>query len=159
MWQEPDRDSDDLDRDSRVMRYASSKGVGRARLAAASGNNHALGGALQRLTIMSLGPAREDEVASASIPGRSIAADYARYYAPGVNPGRDYLFYSGQDRTRVAVPRSSALSEPYVRQLLTSIAADGPGPVGYVRIGDTVVPASLGPGDRAALAGYARRAE
>ena len=39
-----------------------------------------------------------------------------------------------------------------VDSILNSIFYQGPEPSGFVRIGDTLVPAMLGPGDRMALA-------
>jgi hypothetical protein len=146
-WREPDGEPEaTLDRDDRVMRYASVKGSGRARMAPQTPGGHrnaAWGGGLRRVTAANIAPARQDENL-----GRGVPIGYARYASPVVDP-HDYKFYRIAG-WRVAVLRTAP--EADVHGLLRRIFYYGPQPAGYVRLGDTLVPAALGPGDRAALA-------
>jgi len=148
-WREPDEDPEiDLDRDTRVMHYASVKGAGRERMAPMTPGGHrdtAWGGSLRRVADIGVGPSREDETRLASIPGRYVPIGFARYVSSGVNP-YDYGYYHVAG-WRVAVPHDEA----DVRDLLRRIFYQGPQAAGYVRLGDTLVPAILGPGDRMTL--------
>jgi hypothetical protein len=76
---------------------------------------------------------------------------FGRYLSPVVD-ANDYEYFRVAG-WRVAVPRST----PGIRtkDLLSRIYNYGPQSAGYVRLGDTLVPAILGPGDRATLAGTA----
>lgn len=57
---------------------------------------------------------------------------------------------------RVAVPMATNTGGwPQVGALLATIRAHGPAAAGYVQVGSTLVPASLSPGGRLALANYA----
>lgn len=96
-----------------------------------------------------VGPRREDEHYHAP---RYVPIGFARYESPVLDPG-DYAFYQ-LAAWRVAVPRSSA--GPAARALLRRIYEHGPASAGYARVGDTLVPAILGSGDRRTLAGIKR---
>ena len=148
-WREPDEDPEiGPDRDARVMHYASVKGAGRERMAPMTPGGHrdtAWGGALRRVVDVGVGPSREDETRLGRIPGRHVPIGFARYVSSGVNP-YDYGYYLVAG-WRVAVPRGT----PDVRGLLWRILYQGPQAAGYVRLGDTLVPAILGPGDRMTL--------
>ncbi|MGL4507977.1 MAG: hypothetical protein ACRCUF_19835, partial [Aeromonas sobria] len=76
-----------------------------------------------------------------------VPIGFARYRDPTVDPA-DYLYYylAGW---RVAIPRTT----PRADNILYRIYHWGPQSAGYVRLGDTIVPAVLGPGDRQTLAG------
>ena len=92
------------------------------------------------------GPATDPPVA-----GRAVPVGFARYVSPVINLG-DYQFRR-MAAWRVAIPR--ALPELRVQDLLSRIWDYGPASAGYVRIGETLVPATLDPGSRAALSGAA----
>jgi hypothetical protein len=92
------------------------------------------------------GPATDPPVA-----GRAVPVGFARYVSPVINLG-DYQFRR-MAAWRVAIPR--ALPELRVQDLLSRIWDYGPASAGYVRIGETLVPAMLDPGNRAALSGAA----
>lgn len=107
----------------------------------------AWGGALRRMQDMGLGPSREDEAKFVSLPGRYVPIGFARYASPLIDPSHyDYYRVAGW---RVAVPR--AIPGFRVRDLLYRIFYLGPGAAGYVRLGDSLVPAILEPGDRQIL--------
>jgi hypothetical protein len=138
------------DRDDRTMQYAVSKGAGRERLAPITPGGHrdrAWGGALRRMVVGGVTPSREDEHRFVSVPGRYVPVGYARYVSPVLDPN-DYEYYH-VDGWRVAVPRS--IPGMRVRDLLYRIHNFGPQSAGYVRLGDTLVPAILSTGDRATL--------
>lgn len=151
-WREPDEDPEiDLDRDTRATRYASAKGAGRMRVEPATPGGHrdtAWGGALRRVADVGVGPSREDETRFHTVPGRYVPVGFARYVSPVINP-YDYEYYRVAG-WRVAVPR--AVPGSRVRELLHRIFYYGPQSAGYVRLGDTLVPAILETGDRATLA-------
>jgi len=92
------------------------------------------------------GPATNPPVA-----GRAVPVGFARYVSPVINLG-DYQFRRVA-AWRVAIPR--AMPELRVQDLLDRIWNYGPASAGYVRIGSTLVPATLEPGARAALSGAA----
>ncbi len=106
------------------------------------------GGSMRRMTDMGLAPSREDVAAFVSVPGRYVPVGFARYEPPTVNPGL-YEYYRAAG-WRVAVPRS--LPSRKVRDLLHRIYQYGPQSAGYVRNGDTLVPAILESGDRVTVA-------
>lgn len=143
------------DRDSAAMRNASARGAGRESMLPGlpgGGNGVAWGGSLRRMTDSGpLAPSREDEMRLTDIPGRYVPTGYARYTSPVVNPW-DYTYYRVAG-WRVAVPRATPGMR--VRDLLYRIEYFGPQSAGYARVGDTLVPAILGPGDRATLANSA----
>ena len=154
-WREPDEDPEvGLDRDTRTMRYAAAKGAvrdaqGREAMRGGGGTRgggtrgDAWGGSLRRVSDASPAGGREDDVY-----GRHVPLGYARYVMPGVDPRR-YMFVPLAG-WRVAVPRAAGLE--YAKRLVSVIFRYGPARAGYVRVGDTLVPAALGPGDRATLA-------
>lgn len=148
VWREADDEPDAaLDRDSRTMRFASARAVGREHLAPRTPGGHrdaAWGGGLRRVVDGAVGPSREDEQRYVAIPGRYVPIGYARYVPPMVNP-YDYKYYRVAG-WRVAVPRT--IPDNRVRDLLYRIYYTGPQSAGYVRMGDTLVPAILETGDR-----------
>jgi hypothetical protein len=95
-----------------------------------------------------LGPSREDEAKYVAMPGRYVPVGFARYEQSQIDP-LDFEYYRVA-AWRVAVPRT--LSGPKVAALLQRIFFYGPQSAGYVRMGDTMVPAILEPGDRMTLA-------
>jgi hypothetical protein len=88
---------------------------------------------------------------SREIPSRHVPIGFAPYVSPVINPAA-YDFYR-QAGWRVAIPHETP--SHLVKGILSRIFSHGPQSAGYVRLGDTLVPAILGPGDRAALAGVA----
>jgi hypothetical protein len=90
---------------------------------------------------------REIEQSGRPVAGRAVPVGFARYVAPVINLG-DYTFRRVA-AWRVAVPR--ALSSNQSWDLLSTIWKYGPSAAGYVRIGSTMVPATLEPGERIAL--------
>jgi hypothetical protein len=144
------------DRDNRGVEHAVARGMKRA---AAGRSAHRLfadssaagvSGARRLATPADLAPSRDDEVASIEVPGRYVPLRFARYYAPEIDPSHfQYYRVSGW---RVAVPR--AVTGSSLKDLLYRVFYFGPASAGYVRYGDTLVPATLGPGDRTAVANY-----
>jgi len=135
--------NDAADRDARFLSYASAKGAGRKALAPvqSTSRENLWGGGLRRMTSSGVGPRREDE-------HRYVSVGFARYLDPAVDPaGYAYYPFSGW---RVAVPRT--ISGPAVWALFLQMSRYGPESAGYARLGDTLVPAVLGPGDRQRLA-------
>jgi hypothetical protein len=134
-------------RESHRLARAKAHALGRQALAPAQFMNRAdvWGGGLRRMVEGGVGPRREDEHYYAP---RYVPVGFARYVDPTVDPA-NYTYYrlSGW---RVAVPLT--LPGPAARALLLRIYRYGPASVGYARLGDTLVPAILGPGDRQTLA-------
>jgi hypothetical protein len=151
-WREPDDEpGEGLDRDARAVRYAAAKGAGRESMTPRTPGGHrnaAWGGALRRMTVGNVGPSQEDEQRFVSIPGRYVPVGFARYVSPVIDP-TDYEYYRVAG-WRVAVPRT--IPGTRVRDLLHRIFYFGPQSAGYVRLGDTLVPAILETGDRMTLA-------
>ena len=83
-----------------------------------------------------------------AVPGRQIPIGYARYKDPVVDPAN--YSYVRMANWRVAVP--TTMPERRRGQIVEQIYRYGPQSAGYVRLGDTLVPASLGPGNRMTLA-------
>ena len=139
------------DRDGRALRHSQAKAAGlEAQLPPQLMNRlDVWGGGLRRMVDGGVGPRREDEHYHAP---RYVPIGFARYESPVLDPG-DYAFYQ-LAAWRVAVPRSSA--GPAARALLRRIYEHGPASAGYARVGDTLVPAILGSGDRRTLAGIKR---
>lgn len=131
------------DRDSRALSYARHKGAAREGMTPGQ-RDRAWGGALRRMTVGGVAPSREDEHRLVSIPSRYVPLGFARYVSPLVDP-YDYEFYRVAG-WRVAVPRT--VPGLRVRDLLNRIFYYGPESAGYVRLGDTLVPAILDTGDR-----------
>jgi hypothetical protein len=160
-WREPDDEFDDEaaeasahngpgDRDDRALRSATRRAAGREHLTPGTPGGHrdrAWGGALRRMTVGGVTPSREDEHRLLTVPGRYVPVGFARYVAPLVDP-YDYEYYRLAG-WRVAVPRT--IPGTRVRDLLYRIYYYGPQSAGYVRLGDTMVPAILDTGDRMTL--------
>lgn len=139
------------DRDARVLRHVTQKGSTRRTLEPKTPGGHrdtAWGGAMRNMSEIHTGPAREDELRAGAVPGRYVPIGFARYVAPLVDPS-DYEFYRVAG-WRVAVPRTT--SGLRVKELLYRIFYYGPQSAGYVRLGDSLVPAILSPGDRMTIA-------
>jgi hypothetical protein len=139
------------DRDSRLLQFLSSKNLTRQSLEPRTPGGHrdtAWGGSVRRVVSYAPAPSRDDE---ALLAGRYVPVGFGRYLSPVVD-ANDYEYFRVAG-WRVAVPRST----PGIRtkDLLSRIYNYGPQSAGYVRLGDTLVPAILGPGDRATLAGTA----
>ena len=158
---EYDRAQDE--RDSMAMRHSTTKTAALRKSPAATvaiRRSATCGGGLRRCVEGGEGFYwRDDEAAlarqrppAAEPLGRNIPIGYARYTLPEVDPNT-YRFVRGDGNWRVAIPRSA--SSGVVATTLRAIRAGGPAAAGYARSGDTLVPAVLGPGDRAALAGFA----
>jgi hypothetical protein len=156
---------DHHDRDDRALRSATARATGRERMTpwtpggcgygyeGSDDGCHgcragAWGGALRRVTETCLSPSREDVHRFVAIPGRYVPVGFARYVPPLIDP-YDYEYYRVTG-WRVAVPRS--IPGDRVRELLWRIFHYGPQSAGYVRLGDTLVPAILEGGDRMTLA-------
>jgi hypothetical protein len=95
-----------------------------------------------------LAPSREDEHRFYSVAGRYVPIGFARYVSPVIDVS-DYEYYRVAG-WRVAIPRT--VPGERVKELLQRIFYYGPQSAGYVRQGDTLIPAVLDPGDRASLA-------
>ena len=84
---------------------------------------------------------------SLDVTGQHIPLGYADYAPPNINP-LDYNYYPLMG-WRIAIPR--VIPREQVQNILNSIFYYGPTPTGFVRIGDTMVPSILSPGDRMTL--------
>lgn len=114
------------DRDERFLSRAASRHAGRHRLAPRHYGHH--GGARLRL----------------------IESNLSSVYAPDGIDVSSYLFHRWCG-WRVAVPRSMPPSLVFdLKRVICETG--GPSAAGYVRVGDTLVPAGLSPGHRLALA-------
>ncbi len=138
------------DRDSVGLRAACARGQSRlAAVPAVMLSNEVWGGGLRRLASASTTPAaRDDQSGPPYRDPRYVPIGFARYVSPVLNPA-DYAFYRIA-AWRVAIVRT--MCSPQVRAILNRIVQYGPQSAGYVRIGDTLVPAVLTPGDRQTLA-------
>ena len=103
---------------------------------------------LRKMLETSIEPTILNEYLSLDIKGRSLPIGFAEYVDNTIQP-LNYNFYYIPG-WRIAIPRSIPMDQ--VDSILNSIFYQGPEPSGFVRIGDTLVPAMLGPGDRMALA-------
>lgn len=138
-------------RDDRALVSSCARGAGIARHAPThSGGAYAWGGAISRVSEVTLAPSRDDE--SVSIHGSHIPIGFAKYKPLGLKISDYHYRRAGQ--WRVAVRQ--AWSGPYVDSLIARIMKHGPQAAGYVRMGDTLVPDYFEPSDRAALAWSAR---
>lgn len=89
---------------------------------------------------------KEDQYLSDNYqPPRHVPIGFADRSAPMVNP-YDYISYN-LSGWRVAIPREHSTPE----NILQQIYKYGPSRVGYVRVGDTLVPEILTPGERQTL--------
>ena len=149
--EDDDADDDGVDRDSRTMEHARRKATTRENMvpAAAGHQGNTWGGGMRRMVANEIVPSREDAARYVTLPGRYVPIGFHKYKSPVLDPS-EYRFYRVADWS-VAVPRS--IPGLRVRDLLYRIYNYGPDSAGYVRIGDTLVPAELSPGDRMTLAG------
>lgn len=150
-WKPPEGKEENLDRDERYMAFTRAKGSATKALASRTPggcSSTSWGGAMRRMTSTTLAPSREDEAKFVSVPGRYVPVGFARYVSPVPDP-LDYEYYRVAG-WRVAVPRATPGSR--VRDLVVRIFRHGPQSAGYVRMGDTLVPAILETGDRMSMA-------
>lgn len=112
-----------------------------------------IGGALRRMVsaATSLSPEFESKLSDT----RYVPIGYARYVQPTARQ-RDYIPWRLAG-WRVMIPR--AIPPLRQRQILHGIYFYGPQSVGFVRMGDTLVPAVLNPGDRVTIGQSAINAE
>lgn len=134
-------------REAMAVRCAASRARGRERLVPQVAGmfafqENARGGGTKRMCSAPL-PSRTREDA------RTVPLGFARLnYGPAINP-QDYLFVQHPSGWRVAVPRAAQANTAAIMNQITS---GGPRAAGYVRTGDTLVPAKLSPSNRRALA-------
>lgn len=135
------------DRDDRAVHAAAARSAGQQASDPLGFMNRAdaWGGGLRRILAEETVPRREDQHWYAP---RYVPIGFARYESPIVDP-MDYNYYQ-MAGWRVAIPRN--VPGPERHALLQRIYAFGPQSAGYARLGDTLVPALLGPGDRQTLA-------
>lgn len=126
-------------RELAALRHAGRRGHS----AAPGGAPCSVGALLLRRAVYDLPPARAD--------AGYLPAGYARFSAAGINP-LDWAFWPAPGGWRLAAPARAPAAA--VRAVLAQVAEAGPAAAGYVRIADVLVPAALGPGDRAALAQF-----
>jgi hypothetical protein len=112
--------------------------------------------ALRRMTDLAVMPGRDDEDRRVAVPGRYVPVGFARYVSPVVSQ-LDYKVYRITGGWRVMIPRKAPSWAAF--GLLQKVYKYGPGSAGFARVGDTLVPAILGPGDRMTLAQSAIAAE
>lgn len=138
-----------IDRDSVGLRAACARGQSRlTSVPEVMRSNEAWGGGLRRLANASDRFDASDASGPPYRDPRYVPIGFARYVSPVLNPA-DYAFYRIA-AWRVAVVRT--MCSPQVRAILNRIVQYGPQSAGYVRIGDTLVPSVLTPGDRQTLA-------
>lgn len=146
----PDRQDSNPDRDQRAIRFKVAKSAKTQSLepdTPGGHRNNAWGGSMRRMTDAAVMYNMSDDE-NPAIPGQYVPIGFARYTSPTVDPKKfDYYRVAGW---RVAVPRS--MPSIKVRDLLHRIFYYGPQSAGYVRVGSSLVPAVLEPGDRMALA-------
>lgn len=82
------------------------------------------------------------------ITGSTVSAEFGNYWRQFIDP-EAYVFYRLADRTRIAVPRAH---RDRARRLVHDAIVYGPDRIGYVRVGDTMVPGRLTPENRRLLA-------
>jgi hypothetical protein len=132
-------------RDERAIAFAHKKGKAQTKTVIAP---KPWGGAMRRILSMNLGPSREDQAKYIEVPGRYVPVGFARYKSPVVDPLK-YTYYRVAG-WRVAVPSSTPGCK--AAALIKRIYVYGPQSAGYVRMGDTLVPAIMNSGDRMTLA-------
>jgi hypothetical protein len=143
------------DRDDRFLRFTTARGdAARDVVVNTKGGRQAgtvKAGVSARKTVHTAAPAYEHSsryetknTYSPAVRGRYVPLGFARYTSPIAN-ALDYQYYRVAD-WRVAIPRTA--SGPRVKNILQRIFYYGPASAGYVRQGDTLVPALLGVGDR-----------
>lgn len=129
------------DRDSRVISHGCSRGLG-LELSQPFDKTRVWGGSQRRLS-NGINYVNDLESYTPSVP-----KGFAAYSSYVINPFE--WVYHHIPGWRVALPRS--LSSDEVGMVLNKIRTYGPSYVGYVRLNDTMVPESLSPGNRMALA-------
>lgn len=141
-------EEDTRDRDVGYLRQTKHRGYGLQALAPIqlSTRQDAWGGALRDLTQANVGPRREDDHYYAP---RYTPVGFAAYHSP-VLQVNDWKYYRISGGWRVAIPRW--VTEPQASHLVQRIYQYGPQSAGYIRLGDTLVPGILTPGDRQTLA-------
>lgn len=137
-----ERDEHEHDRDRTAVHFAKSRGAGRERLAPSYGYSLS-GGALRKATDAHMVSGRED----APLRGHMMLG-FARYQSPSADT-------SGYRFRRLGVWRVAIRPGEDAARVLGAIAEAGPQRAGYVRVGDTLVPRWLSPGERMALASRA----
>lgn len=135
-----EKDEDEDERDEKAMENVAIRAHGYDH----PNPNISWGGGTRRMVHSETGFRKEDEHYKAP---RYVPIGFDDYERPTIDPA-DYAFYylAGW---RVAVP--IGYPAPAVKALLLRIYKYGPQSSGYARIGDTLVPAILGPGDRKTL--------
>lgn len=145
-WDEPEDEA--ADRDTQVLLHASAKGAGREAMAPSQSAHleNTWGGGLRRVVSAD---ARDPHHGDDRIwVSRYVPVGFARYKNPTVDPAAYNFYYL--DGWRVAIHHMVPAS--LVHDMLLRIRKHGPESVGYVRLGDTLVSAALGPGARQTLA-------
>ncbi|MDE2095942.1 MAG: hypothetical protein KGL39_01695 [Patescibacteria group bacterium] len=135
------------DRDDRVVRQASarSKTARAVESKKTAGLGAKMHGAYRRMTSADMYPSRQD--VQRETDTRYVPLGFAKYVAPEIDP-TDYNVFRLAG-WRVVVPRATCGLR--TRELLYRIYKFGPQSAGYVRVGDTLVPAMMGVGDRLTL--------
>jgi hypothetical protein len=117
----------------------------------ASGRETMHGGALARHTHTYVAPHREDRHGNRRyVAPRYVPIGFARFSYPGIDPQAYTFIHTFGGMWRVAIPAGS--TDQHRAWVLAQIARLGPQGAGFVYVGDTLVPASLGPGDQWTLA-------
>lgn len=153
-WKVKDTSKDEAaSRDERHLAYMRARGRAYNTITSTTGarkgcGNPVWGGATRRMVSTVIGPSRQDEAKYVSVPGRYVPVGFDRYKQDTIDP-LSYSYFRVA-AWRVAVPNT--VPGPKVAALLSRIFFYGPQSAGYVRMGDTLVPAILGPGDRMTLA-------
>jgi hypothetical protein len=132
----------EADRDERVLALVRGKQatqVAQARRAAPLAASFAGARTHRRMVSVKLAPSREDETKFVAVPGRYVPVGFARYVQPMVSP-LTYNYYRVAG-WRVAIPRGT--TGDAAKNILHRIHLYGPQSVGYARVGDTLVPATL----------------
>ena len=131
-------------RDDNVMKFASSKSKALNSQFPQSNYDSSLRSMLET----SIEPTVLNEYISLDIEGKSLPIGFAEYVDTTITPlNYNFYFISGW---RVAVPQVIPTSQ--ISNILNTILYKGPQSAGFVRIGDTLVPAMLSSGERMALA-------
>ena len=103
---------------------------------------------LRSMLETSIEPTILNEYISLDIYGRSLPIGFAEYVDTTITAlNYNYYFIPGW---RVAIPRVIPMDQ--VNNILNTIFYKGPQSAGFIRIGDTLVPLMLSPGERMALA-------